>query len=577
MSGGGFKPVGQVDPVIPGVDPYTTYGIPLGTADQTWRTNVAASNTLTNISFQNFIPQDKKVIIDARILIRHRMRLTFGGTSTVGKLLNYGVTDAMRAWPFASAVGTNSVSLTINGQGFNEAMDVFQQLTQLGDYRFARNEGMLSTFPSKPDILQNYSDWQTYGAGLNVLGNSGTDTYDESRGAFAGVTIVSNTPTSAVVDCDWYEPILVAPLKQYQQSQGLQSINSMSINITVQNFARIWSHDQTLGNNVTSITPSFNSPPTLYTRLLTPFDQAPAHGLKYPFAHIVQRQYTTDSGSCAPLATRTMSTANLNLSFVPREIVFFVRKTQTAFFPSDYTAAFQSDCAVARIISFNVQWGSTEQQFTSASEIDHYRRATANSYPCTWSQWQTTKGSIIKLVMGKDVRLDPGQYVGQPISGGTFSLNNLVFQNINTTQTMTYDVVVCPIFASMIQITADSAMRVDSIVAPGDVAVAISNLMAYHSRADMEFTGAGILDYAKSAFNVAKQVAPYALKAIGAVFPQHAAAAQRVSSALFGGRRNFRGGGMVDDSKKDQYPPALMHDAKRQRLGDSDVLMLPRS
>src|SRR6185369_15744394 len=127
--------------------------------------------------------------------------------------------------------------------------------------------------------------------------------------------------------------------------------------------------------------------------------------------------------------------------------------------------------------------------------------ATANSYNCTWTQWTTTKGSIIKLVMGKDVILDPGQYVGMPLSGGsTFNIQSLVYQNLSSTETITFDTIVLPIYASMIEIKKDSALRVDSIVGPGDAEAALRNVQPYHSRADIEFTGAGLMDWAKSAF-----------------------------------------------------------------------------
>lgn len=201
MSRIGLRPVAQVDPIIPGVIKMDSYGIPMGTYDQNWQIVQAQQYSATQISYANFINQKNNVIYDGRILQRHQMQFTFTGTST-GPLLLIGSADAPRAFPFANAVGTGTIAININGTQFNEQMDVFQQLMYLGDYRQAR-KGLLSTTPCMPDQFQNYGDWITFGAARNPLALHGDNPYDEPRGGFPGITVVSNTANSAVINLDW--------------------------------------------------------------------------------------------------------------------------------------------------------------------------------------------------------------------------------------------------------------------------------------------------------------------------------------------------------------------------------------
>ena len=103
--------------------------------------------------------------------------------------------------------------------------------------------------PSALDMSQEYND--LLGSIKNPLGQFGDSNQDSvgNRGGFANYFVVSNTPTQAIVDCLFCEPIFLSPFYWgCGNATAFINVQDMAWNFTfVNNPAnRMWSHN-TLG------------------------------------------------------------------------------------------------------------------------------------------------------------------------------------------------------------------------------------------------------------------------------------------------------------------------------------------
>ncbi|MDP3443420.1 MAG: hypothetical protein Q8T08_11235, partial [Ignavibacteria bacterium] len=160
-----------------------TYGVHKGGSSNTYQSfpAIAVSDSMVNVTVQ--CPSEN-VIIDRNILVDTDIAFTLGitGVPVNGRCVQYGLTEALQAFPFNSLVSTanctlNDTNVTVNLQ------DVLPQLLRLNDTKdLYKWNGMT---PSLPDQgYKRFSDMA--GTPQNPLGdfsNSGYDVNLMPRGA----------------------------------------------------------------------------------------------------------------------------------------------------------------------------------------------------------------------------------------------------------------------------------------------------------------------------------------------------------------------------------------------------------
>lgn len=572
MSALGLKPVAVVPPVLRN-DPNLAVAIPLGGVGVNWRQFPATSFSQGVVNFSTPIPDGNYV--DPRVAFRGSVILTFAGTSTSGNLLKYGF-DAPRAFPLMNAIGEGSINIFMNSENLAEQQQIQDVLLRLGTWR-DDNKGFLSTTPCTLDRLPNYNDWtetlpmsgpfprgNAGGAVGNVLGSYGDNTAhgDEPRGAFSGCQILTNTSTSATVQLDFLEMIQVSPLGAYKGERGFSGLNTWTWTFTLESgsikgFARMWSHDAIGGNNITSITGTWNVAPSIFMNFWQPDPSQNLERWIWPWTQISQRFITAGTAPIAPGATFTFASIPVQLELIPQRIIIVARLTNSS---RDWTT---SD-TYATITAMTMQWGGTGTFFSNMTNHDLFRLANDRGYKCTWSQWDRYQGSVLAIMPGVDFPLG-SDAEGRPYAVGiagrqTFNLSSITIRN-NMKVGGTFDLFVFGVSDGAItfggSMNVGGAQKTPTVITEADV-IAARNGPTISMDVFKGLSGGSIWSdfksFAHKGLGALAGIADYAGKAVPYI---------RKAQGLFGSglkkvaRPALIGGGVVDDSRAAQFAPAI--------------------
>lgn len=408
-----------------------------------WKTFTTTNVSVSSIQF-SCPPSAANIIVQRKIWFYLPVRLTFTGTTGAGNLLKAGF-DAPRAHPISGSIDT--LKITINGVALSVNMaDVVHPLMHFNTDEKLKNRDYSAT-PVYPDQSQVYSSLAGANFSIrNPLAPYG-DSLDESvipRGGFP-FNIVSNTPTSAVVDMALCEELYCSPLQWgHGNDSGFFNVNQMDFNINfVSNVGnRMWSHDTSGGSTITNISASFNtanftnSLPTMLFQYIEPDElqmQSALQPITYPFFQI-DRFFTPFAAQPAyvfPGVQRQYVANNIQLSTVPRRVYALLRPdNNTLYATPNMTDTYFS------IESMNLQFMNVNGIFASAYKQQLHEMAIGNHCDLSWNQWSggpvqanggafssssffTTVGSIACFEFGKDVALPPDMAPG---SEGQFTL-----------------------------------------------------------------------------------------------------------------------------------------------------------
>lgn len=427
-----LQPVKVIDPRV-WVDRPREYAVLQSGKEVMYKAYTSTSISSASIQF-SCPPPSGNVIVDRKMYISLPVRLTFTGPGTNTDNLLMPNRDAPRAFPFSSACDTLNVTINNTSVTMNMA-DVIHPLLRFNTKEDLKNFEYSGT-TSCLDQSQNYSD--LYGTVRNPLGFYG-DSSDEdiqSRASYP-FTIVSNTPTSAVVDMLITEPLFLSPFYWGKgNSSGFFNVNTMDFNFNFLNNCgmRMWSHDNSLGTNViSSITAEFNafsptfsySPkiPQLLFTYISPQDTELPSSLKpitYPYYDITR--YSTDIGTIAYSASNVgagsdYSTNNIQLSTIPKRLYLFVRPANSVMYGNSGVNITDSFYGISNI---NVQFNNG-LYLNSASQYQLYQLAVKNGCNLSWNQWSGNGlhkvgsfteqkiagvGSIICLEFGTDIPIN---------------------------------------------------------------------------------------------------------------------------------------------------------------------------
>lgn len=414
-----LEPIETIDEVL-NLNVKQEYGVYNGGSEISYVSFPAQAVNNNNISI-TCNPPSESTVIDKRIYAEFEYTLNFTGNAGVGNLLQLGTFDAPRAFPLAQTLVTLDAKL--NGESINTSLNqYFNALIRYNNFTHDQDLD-LSTSPSMLDQYQEYADWQLYGSGRNPLAFYGENPNQMPRGGFPGMTIVSNTPTSAQIKLKIYEPLFLSPF-YYQGGRGLAGIRTMQVTFSFGDLKRIWSHS-VAGNTVTSLAVQVDAA-SLHFRYITPkiLDKVPRN-LVYPYNEVMIIQQSAPT--IAAGAQGVVSMNAINLSATPGTVYFCIRERDT-------DLSFTSSDSFARIDKVVLNWANNQGKLASANSEDLYQIAKRNGCNMNYAQWNKHIGSVLAVRIGKDIGLDSLQAPGllsNPQLSANFNFTNTGSRTIN--------------------------------------------------------------------------------------------------------------------------------------------------
>lgn len=365
-------------------------------------------------------PPSTTVFIDRCFIKATPVTITVAG-STSGSAMLQGGYDSLRAFPIACI--TNSDQLTINNQTF------VIQTSELVPY-MARywKQSNFSSFPSMQDNYQVYADG--VGAVNNPLGQyfNAID-HHQPRGGYP--MLIVNGATSSTITATVYEPVWLPILhREFGMGVGLTNVRTCDLVTNYSsNLARIFSHALSSAT-ISSVSVALGQP-ICYQLYSSP----PVGTVPRPMTYGTEdlnRFLTTYGSAVASNSSVTLTSSNIQLNAIPKWILVYVREANA-------NLTYASTDTAMRIDNVSINFNNISGILSSASSHDIFKASKANGLQTTWEQWWGvtanlatkvgTSGSFMKLMFGKDVTLQAGEYPGKI---GAYNLSmNVTVTNVN--------------------------------------------------------------------------------------------------------------------------------------------------
>jgi len=261
-----FSTYKVVDPVIADITSRAEFGVVSGAAHNTHVSNVANSASNSVLSFTVNVPSqntvvDRQIMLNAGMAFYVQYRVPDDGAPCD---FNYGLTDALQAFPLASMM--TSLQATLNNTTVtNEVNYSLPALLRLNNSRELLRYNSIT--PDHPDSAFYYYKDGSYACN-NVLSgytNAGLDIDIQGRGAYpvkitqvitSAAGVVVNRANSAAnragdvftfnIEAIVTEPLIVSPFiwsgLHDEQSMGFLGINTIGLNINLDSeLRRVWS------------------------------------------------------------------------------------------------------------------------------------------------------------------------------------------------------------------------------------------------------------------------------------------------------------------------------------------------
>ena len=400
-------------------------------------------------------PPSRANAVCRKVLQNYVVQFTITGTNTSGgPLLNSGYYGP-RSFPLERALSTPQMQIENESFNLSSFSNMVPDILCWYHDKFASKNGELSTSPSMPDQFQEYS----LGAGSirNPLGDYGDNSYDMTRGGFAGISLSGNTngSTSVVLTLNVTSPIMIPPFEYGCDSDyapGFIGVQSMLYTAALGDLSRMLSIVANQGAagqiNITSVVGSVTNVQLLFEYLTPPMTMLIPHESVYNYYNMIL--YPTTSGSAiAPSSTVNLTMQAVQVSSVPRRVYLWAGDDQTA------KTSFTSD-TFFKLNSLTVTWG-TQQLLSNATDTDLFNIACKNGYSGSWTQWSSKCGSLLCLEWGTDIGLDdieaPGMLQNTQLS---IQAN---FTNVNSTRSIAPTLYVVVVYEGIMNIVNGSVSK----------------------------------------------------------------------------------------------------------------------
>lgn len=505
------------------------------------------ANTYTPSSITWNILPPSGVWLDRRFMLQFKGRYTLRCSSPlppgfVGCVLpdaNGGLSgiDGLRWFPVQSQC--QNISLQINNSTITTEPNLYLEPLMRYGFDGLYENTWLSVSPSMHDQSQTYA--QVFQTNRNPLGDLLSNPLQCPRGAIT-YTVISNTPTQAIIDVDWYETFIgISPmLFPNQFATGFWDLNKINLTFNmVSSMSKSWSHNATNGATIDSIEFAWREAP-----VFTMWQISTVGGVLEPPTDKILPYHEIDvfqdeGPDMVPGAVTTKTLSNLRLDGTPSKIYIFCRKNLNDF---SY-----NDCdAYAYISNISVNFATKTSLLAGLPPQSLYQMCVNNGLKYSWQEYKAFQGSVVCIDFASDISMDALNAPG--MSEQTQIQITITYQNIAPgPNNVRHTIYQCVLYEGMLDYSLNQAQTFSNILLPGDL-TADQLLSASKSRAahlDLNFMGGTFKESAKQAFNKAlqlgKKYGPTAAKAaikygpelLGSVAPRLGEAA-KVARQLLG-------------------------------------------
>ena len=484
-----FRTVLVRDSVIGDITSDIDFAVKSGASQTTYQRFPATSASNSSLIFSVQVPSEN-VVIGRDVLITTGLSFTMTAGNSAGagnpgavpvgsSAFDYGVTDALQAFPMASLMTTATASINNTTVSVN-LQDVLPSMLRLNNsrelYRFN------SSTPSLPD--QAYARYiQGVGANNNPLAGYSNASYDIDqvpRGAHPASIIITrtdgvsgatdNSPIAVNDDDTWViefstvvaEPLFLSPFifgdPEYNQ-QGLLGINNMNFTFNIDaTCKRLFSTSNpyirtiSLGtaanpNGFTAgsaiLTQNQPSSPALLFKFLStqPSDLIETKNV-VPYMDFPR--YLTSSANTSSVAAQgsaTLTSSNLQINQIPDLFIINIRKPMNS-------QTIQDASAFMTINNVSINLNNQSGLLSSASAYDLWRMSVKNGSTQSWAEFgglaqQSNStigiGSFVDTT-GSLLIIDPAYDLSLPdyITSGSLGNYNFQFQ-VGVTNTLVAD------------------------------------------------------------------------------------------------------------------------------------------
>lgn len=465
-----------------------------------------SANTFTNSSLTWNILPPSGVWLDRRFMMQFKGRYTLNCSSPLplgwsGCVLpdgNGGLSgvDGLRWFPVQSQC--QNISVQINNSTITTTPNVYLEPLMRYGFDGLYEDTFLSVAPSMHDQAQTYD--RTFQTNRNPLGDLLSNPIQCPRGAIT-YTVVSNTPTRAVIDVDWNEPFIgISPmLFPNEFATGLWDINKMNVTFNMQsNMSNSWSHDATNGAVIDSIQFEWREAPTFTQWQLSTLGgvlEPPTYKI-LPYHEI--GVFQNDGMLLTPGQTVTKTLDNLRLDGTPSKIYVYARKNLNSF-------SFNDCDAYAYISNVSINFGTKTSLLSGLPPHSLYQMCVNNGLKYSWQEFKVFQGSVLCIDFASDISMDYWNAPG--LSEQTQITIQITYQNIAPVDVQ-HTIYQCVLYEGLIDYSLNQAQTFANALSPGDITndqiISASKSRAAHM--NLNFMGGTFKESSRKALNKAVQL-----------------------------------------------------------------------
>lgn len=496
-------PVNEYDPRT-NLKPATNYAVKKGGANTTMNVFPSSSYSNSQINFLPIVPNMETIVSRNALITLYYETVITGSVAVITDMRDaIGILMAPRQNPNGNVI--NTINTTINNDSLS--INLANNISALQKYNTFVDEYLhdLSTFPSMPDFYQNYADGQ--GANNNPLSDIGTAGYQQGRGGFGTIEIVSSSPTALTVRFYSTEPLYLSPwMVEESHSAGFFGVNNLTMNLVMGDLNRAWSID-TISTNpqitVTTMTTSFYRAPEVLLTFIQPSNvQELPQSIPYSYSNI--QEYQTDISTISGGASFTAVSQNIQFTSIPKRVYVYARR-------SNLTQTYATSDVFARINGVSVNFDVQSGLLSSASELQLYKMSAYNGFQGSWSQWHKYTGSVLAIDFARDICLqNPTETVGVGNVKKNFQIT-VNFTNLNS-NSVAYTLFVVVVSDGLFTLSRGTTNVKQGILSPDDVLNAIDTSRPDAPRPS-NFYGGSFLSKGLKFAKAAMKYAPAAIKA----------------------------------------------------------------
>lgn len=464
------------------------------------------ANTYTPSSLTWNILPPSGVWLDRRFMLQFKGRYTLNCSSPLppgwtGCVLpdgNGGLSgvDGLRWLPVQSQC--QNISVQINNSTITTEPNLYLEPLMRYGFDGLYETTFLSTSPSMHDQAQTYA--RTFQTNRSPLGDLLSNPLQCPRGAIT-YTVVSNTPTQAVIDVDWDENFIgISPLLFPNEfATGFWDLNKINVTFNMQsNMSNSWSHDAVNGATIDSISFQWREAPVFTMWQLSTVGGVlePPTDKILPYHEI--DVYQDEGPTLAPGQVTTKTLSNLRLDGTPSKIYIFCRKNLNSF---NY-----NDCdAYSYISNVSVNFGTKTSLLSGLPPQSLYQMCVNNGLKYSWQEFKAFQGSVICIDFSSDISMDALNAPG--LSEQTQIQIQITYQNI-APSSIQHTIYQCVLYEGMMDYSLNQAQTFSNVLVPGDL-TGDQILNASKSRAahmNLNFMGGNFKESARKAYNKAIEV-----------------------------------------------------------------------